>query len=79
MPNHIHGILVLIDSGRGEAFGRERNAKDQHHYPDASPLQPRGTTPGEAFAQNVLLQPKIIARTLRPYNHAVQPQDRLER
>ncbi len=54
MPNHVHGILVLPDAARGEASGRKQVAKNKHHCPDASPLQPRGTTPGSmgAMVQN---------------------------
>jgi REP element-mobilizing transposase RayT len=46
MPNHVHGILVLADSRKGEASGRGRVAQYENHCPDASPLQPRGTIPG---------------------------------
>jgi REP element-mobilizing transposase RayT len=54
MPNHVHGILILTDSGRGEAFGTERVGQSENHCSNASPLRPRGTTPGSigAIVQN---------------------------
>jgi REP element-mobilizing transposase RayT len=50
MPNHIHGILILTHPGRGEAFGTERFTQYENYCPNASPLQPRSTTPGSVGA-----------------------------
>jgi REP element-mobilizing transposase RayT len=49
MPNHLHGIIVLIDTDcRGEASGNEAAPRKGTILPDASPNsgQPLGVTPG---------------------------------
>ena len=53
MPNHLHGIMVLNDSGcRGEASGNEATPSKGGILPDASPIpsRPVGVTPGSLGA-----------------------------
>lgn len=62
MPNHLHGVIVIEgDARRGEAFpgrsavieqieGTERNRQFNQLVGNASPLQPRGVTPGSLGA-----------------------------
>lgn len=60
MPNHVHGILVLInlpDIRRGEAFGHDLSGSAKTLSPNASPLRtgrPNGTQSGSmgAIVQN---------------------------
>lgn len=92
MPNHIHGILVLTDPlRRGEASGRQRVTSYENHCPDASPLQPRGTTPGSvgAMIQNFKsISAQRINRRCQPntikvwqrnyYEHIVRDETSLE-
>lgn len=56
MPNHIHGILFMMDDdGRGEASADGRMGIANHIAADASPQrEPIGTTPGSlgAIIQN---------------------------
>ena len=53
MPNHLHGIIVLSDPGKGEASPDERLRKSRMLTADASPLF-NGTQPGSvgAIVQN---------------------------
>jgi REP element-mobilizing transposase RayT len=54
MPNHLHGILVLIDrliAGRGEAFAVRSQKQARSSLANASPLQEaHGTQPGSVAA-----------------------------
>jgi REP element-mobilizing transposase RayT len=55
MPNHIHGILIIHDPSRGEAFEGKRLRIDPYLPSNASPVRvPRGTKPGSlgAVVQN---------------------------
>ncbi len=54
MPNHFHGIVILSDPRRGEAFGDQAPLGRPSRLPNASPLPPRGTQPGSlgAIVQN---------------------------
>jgi REP element-mobilizing transposase RayT len=50
MPNHFHGILIVHQFRRGEAFAVESRSFDRPHA-NASPLQPtKGTNPGSISA-----------------------------
>ena len=51
MPNHLHGILTILENdGTGEAFAS--SGIDWNHiiHANASPLQPTGTRPGSLSA-----------------------------
>jgi REP element-mobilizing transposase RayT len=48
MPNHVHGILVII--GRGEASPVRLSRPSNELIKDASPLRPNGTIPGSVGA-----------------------------
>jgi REP element-mobilizing transposase RayT len=48
MPNHVHGILVII--GRGEASPDRLSRPSNELIKDASPLRPNGTIPGSVGA-----------------------------
>ncbi|MCL4562678.1 MAG: transposase [Chloroflexi bacterium] len=54
MPNHFHGIIVIHDTRKGEAFGDQASPDILAHLPNASPLPPHGTQPGSlgAIIQN---------------------------
>jgi REP element-mobilizing transposase RayT len=55
MPNHLHGIIVLLDAfGKGEAFPEMVSSPKIEGIGDASPLRPRGTESGSlgAIIQN---------------------------
>jgi hypothetical protein len=42
MPNHLHGIIIIGDTGcRGEASGIERTTHPRGCLPDASPIPGR--------------------------------------
>ena len=54
MPNHMHGIIFILDAGRGEAFAEDPNQM-MRRTANASPLRhPKGTTPSSlgAIIQN---------------------------
>ena len=48
MPNHIHGVLVI--TGRGEASPTNLSVPTNPLIKDASPLRPKGTSPGSVGA-----------------------------
>ena len=48
MPNHIHGILVI--TSRGEASPTKLSVPTNPLVKDASPLRPKGTSPGSVGA-----------------------------
>ena len=55
MPNHLHGIIVIV--GKGEAFANKRNEsldESGECFAPTAPRQPMGTTPGSlgAIIQN---------------------------
>jgi putative transposase len=55
MPNHIHGIIFILDHGRGEASAVKKPDRSELLSADASPQRaPIGTTPGSlgAIIQN---------------------------
>lgn len=56
MPNHIHGIVVLVEGalGKGEAFAVQEPGISGPLPANASPLRPIGTQPGSlgAIIQN---------------------------
>jgi putative transposase len=57
MPNHVHGIIVITESGRGEASVLGDTLSRRTGATDASPLRegrPNGTQPGSlsAIVQN---------------------------
>ncbi len=44
MPNHLHGIIFILESdGKGEAFSEVNNFQGVWSSENASPLRPRGT------------------------------------
>jgi REP element-mobilizing transposase RayT len=59
MPNHIHGILILNNLGRGAALGQDSEHSNDDSMPNATPSRDRGytnfdwlpTEPGVAFGQ----------------------------
>ncbi|MFQ5592796.1 MAG: transposase [Anaerolineae bacterium] len=73
MPNHVHGILVLVEkdvrrgeAGRGEASGLEIPYTDEIITPLASPLQPPDA--GEIIAPHASpLQPDIVVPDGLPF------------
>jgi REP element-mobilizing transposase RayT len=55
MPNHLHGIIWILDSGKGEAFADKGLGISCHSVADASPQrEPIGTQSGSlgAIIQN---------------------------
>lgn len=51
MPNHLHGILLIHNLGRGEAFEGKRLRRRRYQPSNASPLRvPRGTKLGSLGA-----------------------------
>lgn len=72
MPNHIHGIVIIVGppGGGGEAFaGRDRSFSPGQRA-NASPLQvPRGTDPGSlgAVVQNFK---SVSTRKINGFRHS---------
>jgi REP element-mobilizing transposase RayT len=51
MPNHLHGILFILESvGKGEAFSNTDVSLENPNLENASPLRPLGTPPGSLSA-----------------------------
>ena len=50
MPNHLHGVIVIGDAGKGEASARSGIVNINAASADASPLRPIGTLSGSLGA-----------------------------
>jgi hypothetical protein len=85
-------VLILTHPSRGEAFGTERFTQYENYCPNASPLQPRSTTPGSvgAMIQNFKsISAQQINRRCQPntikiwqrnyYEHIVRNEESLQR
>lgn len=55
MPNHVHGILALVDPpGRGAALGQGSEHLTDDSYPNATPHPRDNPEPGVAFGQEMV-------------------------
>jgi len=72
MPNHFHGLLFLVDPGKGEASAKTLPAASNPLGADASPLHPIGTKSGSisAVVQNFK---SVSARRINANRATSQP------